>query len=223
MSEDDGVMASEDAPTARPVSLSPEHDWSAGAPLVRPLLRPSSTTGLTAEGLTPAALTEMTQSHTQPIVDRGPAGLAVVYALEAHGFDIVVNGEHLLSWGVPASEVRAAAMRNLAAWSADTDWSLEVSGDRRLVSSAHAAGSDAARILLPEVIAHLEAELGGRGRIVVGLPERHLLVAGTLSAGDAEFGPLFAGFLEGQYEAADEPIDPRVLELSGGELVAFAP
>lgn len=215
-------MTPQDLPIARPASLSPEHDWSAGAPLVTPLLRSSTTSGLAAEGLTPATLAEMTQAHTQPIVDRGPAGLAVVYAIGAHGFDIVVNGEHLLSWGVPASEVRAAAMRNLAAWSAEADWSLEVSGDRRLLSSAHPSGSDAARILLPEVIAHLEAELGGRGRILVGLPERHLLVAGTLSAADVEFGPLFAGFLEGQYEAADEPIDPGVLELSGGELLVFA-
>ncbi len=218
----EGARIARAASVARPASLSPEHDWSAGAPLVKPLLRPSATTGIPAQGLTPAALAEMTQAHTQPIVDRGPAGLAVLYAIEAEGFDIVVNGEHLLSWGVPASEVRAAAMRNLAAWSVDADWSLEVSGDRRLLSSAHPAGSDAARILLPEVVAHLDAELGGRGRILVGLPERHLLVAGTLSAADLEFGPLFASFLEGQYEAADEPIDPRVLELSEGEIVPFA-
>lgn len=212
----------DDGHIVRPVSLSPEHDWTAGAPLVAPLLRPAGTTGLAAAGLTPATLAEMTQSQMQPVVDAGPADLTVVYALEAEGFDVVVNGEHLLSWGVPATEVRAAAMRNLAAWSAGADWTVEVSGERRLLASAHATGSDAARLLLPEVIAHLEAELGGRGRILLGVPERHLLVAGTLSSADLEFGPLFASFLEGQYEAADEPIDPRVLELVGGEVVPFA-
>lgn len=213
----------DDGSRARPVSLSPEHDWTAGAPLVQPLLRPAATSGLPAAGLTPAGLAEMTQSAMQPIVDTGPAGLAVVYALQADGFDVVVNGEHLQSWGVPASEVRAAAMRNLADWSADADWTIEVSGDRRLLASGHPTGSDAARLLLPEVIAHLEAELGGRGRILVGVPERHLLVAGTLSAADMEFGAMFAAFLEGQHEAADEPIDPRVLELTGGQIVPFVP
>lgn len=211
----------DDERIARPISLSPEHDWRAGAPLVTPLLMPAGMSGLAAEGLTPASLSEMAQAHTQPIIDRGPAGLAIVYAIEADGFDVVVNGEHLLSWAVPADEVRAAAMRNLATWSAGADWSLEVAGERRLLASAHPTGSDAARLLLPDVLAHIETELGGRGRILIGVPERHLLVAGTLSSADVEFGPLFAAFLEAQFEAADEPIDPRVLELVAGEVVPF--
>ena len=53
-------------------------------------------------------------------------------------------------------------------------WTDEVSGERRLISSDTGNGWDAARILLPEVVAHLVAELGPVGRILVGLPERHL-------------------------------------------------
>ena len=43
-----------------------------------------------------------------------PADLAVVYAIPASGFDVVVNGEHLVSWGVEPADVHAAAMANLA-------------------------------------------------------------------------------------------------------------
>ena len=58
------------------------------------------------------------QSHAQPLVDDGPAGLPVVYAIPAGGFDIVVNGDHLLSWGIEPVELQDAAVRNLAEWAA---------------------------------------------------------------------------------------------------------
>ena len=131
-------------------------------------------------------------SHAQPLIDEGPAGLPVVYTIDAGAFDIIVNGDHLLSWGVEPSAIQDAAMRNLAAWSATAPWTDEVSGERRLISSDTGNGWDAARILLPEVVAHLTAELGPVGRILVGLPERHLLTAGSLRPGDEDFATLFA-------------------------------
>jgi hypothetical protein len=60
------------------------------------------------------------------------------------------------------------------------------------------------------------------GRILVGLPERHLLIAGTLRPGDAEFASLFGEFIVEQSGGADEPIDRRVFELVDGRLVEFA-
>ena len=56
-------------------------------------------------------------------------------------------------------------------------WSDEVSGDRRLISSDTGDGLDAVRILLPEVMEHLTRELGGAGRVLIGIPDRHLLTA----------------------------------------------
>jgi hypothetical protein len=94
-------------------------------------------------------------------------------AFIAGAYDIVVNGDHLLSWGVEPSEVQDAALRNLARWSSTAPWTDEVSGERRLISSETGNGRDAARIMLPDVVAHLVAELGSLGRILVGLPERH--------------------------------------------------
>jgi uncharacterized protein YtpQ (UPF0354 family) len=162
-------------------------------------------------------------SHTQPILGDGPCGLLLVYAMAAAGFDVIINGDHLLSWGVGPGAVAEAAMANLATWSSSAAWSDEVSGGRRLLSSASGDGWDAARILLPEVRAHLGRELGATGRVLVGLPERDMLLAGTLRPGDEEFASLFRDFVVEQSGGADEPIDRRVFELVGTELVEFQP
>jgi hypothetical protein len=133
----------------------------------------------------------------------------------------VVNGDHLLSWGVEPSAIQDAAMRNLAAWAHGAAWTVETSGERRLLSSQTGDGWDAARILLPETIQHLVEELGSLGRVLVGIPERHLLTAGSLRPGDDEFAVLFAEFIVEQSGGADEPIDRRVFELVDGRLVEF--
>jgi hypothetical protein len=203
---------------------SPEHDWAAAASLIYPAFRPVGTHGLRIDEIDKETLAaQSTKSHTQPIVDEGPCDLAVVYAMAAGGFDVIVNGDHLLSWGVQPSDIQDAALRNLAAWSATAPWTDEASGDRRLLSSASGDGWDAVRILLPDVREHLARELGTSGRVLVGIPERHLLVAGTLRPGDDEFAALFADFIVEQSGGADEPIDRRVFELVDGRLVEFAP
>ena len=201
-------------------AASPEHDWDAAASLLYPLLRPAGTVGLAVADIDEAALAaDAARNHSQPLVDEGPAGLAVVYALTAGSYDIIVNADHLLSWGVSPQAVQDAALRNLAAWSATAPWTDEVSGDRRLISSDTGDGWDAARILLPDVRDKLAAELGGTGRVLIGVPERHLLVAGTLRPDDGEFAGLFADFVVESSGGADEPIDRRVLELADGGLV----
>ena len=204
------------------VADSPEHDWERAKALLYPAFRPVGTQGLEVESIDRDALAgHASKSHSQPLLDQGPAGLPVVYTMDAGGFDILVNGDHLLSWGVEASAIQDAAMRNLAAWSADAAWTVETSGERRLLSSQTGDGWDAARILLPEAVQHLVAELGSMGRVLIGLPERHLLTAGSLRPGDEEFAVLFADFIVEHSGGADEPIDRRVFELVDGRLVEF--
>ncbi|HKG56599.1 MAG TPA: DUF1444 family protein [Candidatus Limnocylindrales bacterium] len=201
---------------------APEHDWAHAARLISPALRPAGTTGMRAADLDLAALAaHAATAHSQPIVEDGPCGLAIVYGLQAGGFDVIVNAEHLLSWGVGPQEVAEAAFDNLRRWSAHASWTDEVSGDRRLLSSDSGDGGDAARILLPEVREHLAAELSAAGRVLVGLPERHLLIAAALRPDDDEFAALFAEFVVEHSAGADEPIDRRVFELTGGTLVEF--
>lgn len=217
------VSGHQPAPEATTSAVdSPEHDWELAKGLVQPAFRPVGTQGLPLESIQrETLLAHASKSHAQPIVDQGPAGLPVVYVIPADGFDVVVNGDHLLSWGIEPVELQDAAMRNLAAWSATAPWTDETSGDRRLMSSETGDGLDAARVLLPEVAAHLAQTLGP-GRILIGIPERHLLTAASLRPGDEEFAVMFGEFIVEHSGGADEPIDRRVFELVDGRIVEFA-
>jgi hypothetical protein len=207
---------------AQSIAESPEHDWTTAESLLFPLLRPTGTQGLAVADIDPSALAaEGSRNHSQPLVDEGLCDLSVVYAIPGVGFDAIVNADHLLSWGVDVAAVQDAAMRNLAAWSATAAWTDEVSGERRLISSDTGDGWDAARILLTDVRDRLVAELGVTGRVLIGLPERHLMVAGALRPGDDEFAALFAEFVLEQSGAADEPVDRRIFELVDAQLVEF--
>ncbi len=217
------VSGHQPAPEATTSAVdSPEHDWELAKGLVQPAFRPVGTQGLPLESIQrETLLAHASKSHAQPIIDQGPAGLPVVYVIPADGFDVVVNGDHLLSWGIEPVELQDAAMRNLAAWSATAPWTDETSGDRRLMSSETGDGLDAARVLLPEVAAHLAQTLGP-GRILIGIPERHLLTAASLRPGDEEFAVMFGEFIVEHSGGADEPIDRRVFELVDGRIVEFA-
>jgi hypothetical protein len=202
---------------------SPEHDWNLAKALVRPAFRPVGTSGLPIETVDPETLAQHSmQSHSQPLLDEGPAGIPVVYTMAASGFDIVVNGDHLLSWGIDAAELQTAAVANLRAWASTAPWTDEVDGDRRLISSDTGDGFDAARIILPETIEYLAGQLGPQGRVLVGIPDRHLLAAAPLRPGDAGFAALFSEFVIEQSGGADEPIDRRLFEIVDGRLVEFS-
>lgn len=202
-----------DAGTA---SLAPEHDWAAASKTVFPALRPAGTSGAPLERLDDARLAyEGTKQHALPLVDDGPASLAVVYVLRQPAYDVVINADHLLTWGVGAEALRTAALDNLRTWSASAPWSGELEGNRHLVSSDTGEGGDAARILLPEVRRHLAGECGGPARVLVGLPDRDLLVAGSLNPGDGEFAHQFAAFVADISEGASEPIDGGLFEIVG--------
>ena len=209
--------------TSSPVE-TPEHDWSIARDLIRPAFRPVGTQGLAVEGLDRERLAQHSmQSHSQPLLDDGPAGIPVVYAIPAGGFDIVVNGDHLLSWGIEPVELQDAAMRNLTTWASSAAWTNEVSGERRLISSDTGDGLDAVRILAPDVMGYLANELGqGGARVLVGIPERHLLAAASLRQDDPGFAAMFAEFVVEQSGGADEPIDRRVFEIVDGRLVEFS-
>jgi hypothetical protein len=203
---------------------APEHDWGVARELVRPAFRPVGTQGMSMEIVDRDTLAQHTLQthHSQPLLDSGPAGLPVVYTMAAGGFDIVVNGDHLLSWGIEPGELQDAAIGNLATWAASAPWSEETSGDRRVISSDTGEGLDAVRILLPDAVAYLARELGGGGRVLIGIPERHLLLATTLRPDDQDFAALFGEFVLEQSGDADEPVDRRLFEIVDGELVEFS-
>lgn len=204
---------------------APEHDWAAAQALVFPILRPAGTVGASAD-IPLDVLRSSPAHHTTPLVAEGPAGLVVSFTLAAGGFDVLVNGEHLLSWGIDASELAAAAGANLAAWSATAPWTSEGADGRHLLSSDTGSGHDAARILLDTARDHIVRELMTVARpgtrLLVGLPDRDLLVVGTLAPDDLEFAPQFHDFVVEHSGGADDPIERRVFELVDGDLVVFA-
>ena len=206
----------------RRLADSPEHDWGIASKLVFPAFRPIGTQAWRWPSFDRDNMTgRSAQSHAQPLLDQGPAELPVVYTMDAGGFDIVVNGDHLLSWGVEPAAIQDAALANLTAWAAGAAWVAETSGERVLLSSQTGDGWDAARLLLPETVEHITRELAPHGRILIGIPERHLLTAGSLRPDDQEFAVLFADFIVEASGGADEPIDRRVFELVDGRLVEF--
>jgi hypothetical protein len=209
--------------STRPASQAPENDWTSASGLVIPVLRPAGTSGVSVDALDAQALAaEGLKSHRQPIVADGPADLVVAFVLPSDGFDVLVNADHLLTWGVDADAVVTAALANLAAWSSTAEWSAEEDEQgRRIVSSASGDGWDASRILLSEARADLVTRLSG-GRVLVGLPDRDLLVAARLPADDPDFGRLFATFVADQADGGEDAIDRRVFELVDDALVPFA-
>jgi uncharacterized protein YtpQ (UPF0354 family) len=199
-------------------SETPEHDWSAASGQIWPALRPTGTHGAQLDDLTEERLQhEGMKKHALPIVDPGPADLSVVYVLREPAYDVVINAEHLLTWGIEAQVLRDAAMDNLRTWSATAPWSDELAGDRHLLSSDTGDGGDAARILLPEVRRHLAGECGGPARVLVALPDRDLLIAGSLQPGDDSFAEQFAAFAAELFDGAHEPIERGLFELVGTE------
>jgi len=207
--------------SAAPISLSAEHAWEAAAEILYPVLRPAGTPGLRLDDVTSPSVGA---GNVDPLVDEGPVDLVIAYAMAAGGFDVLANGDHLSAWGVAPATVRDAAFRNLAAWALEAPWSEDVADRRRVISSDTGDGWDASRILLPDALAYLERELVGAGsRAIVGLPARHLLIAGCLRPEDPEFAALFADFVLEYAGDSDEAIDRRIFELRDGRLSAFDP
>lgn len=199
-------------------SEAPEHDWAAASPRIFPALRPAGTRGAPLDELDEARLAhEGTKKHALPIVDHGPAGLAVVYVLREPSFDVVINADHLLTWAVSAQALRSAAMANLEAWSADAPWTDEAVGDRHIVSSDTGAGGDAARILLQAARAHVAGECGGPARVLVGIPDRDLLIVGSLQPQDESFAEQFGAFVAELHDDAHEPVDRGIFEVVGDD------
>ncbi len=219
------VSPAEPGDAFRAQSEAPEHDWAAAAGQVFPALRPVGTQGIQLSDLDPAQLSnEGTKKHPLALLDEGPADIPVAYVLRAPAFDIVINADHLLTWAISPDTLRDTAMANLQAWSATAPWTDEVSDGRHLLSSDTGDGADAVRILLPEARQHIVGECGGPARILVALPDRDLLVAGSLNPGDADFAAQLQAFVLQVVEDAHEPIDRRLFELVGDqhELVPYA-
>lgn len=199
------------------ISSAPEHDWSVAAALVMPIPLPVANSGVDAAGVDRASLG--IGHHGGPTLHwAGPAGLHVGVAIRATGYDVLVNTAHLVTWDVETDAILSTALANLESWSNSTPWEEEVAGERRLFVSDSGERWDAGRILLPGVRLYLERELGKGARVLVGIPNRHLLVAGSLRPDDETFTEELRSFVAIEAADADEPVDARLFELVEGGL-----
>ncbi len=206
------------------IAGAPEQDWTAALALVMPVLVPAGSPGTAASAFDRASLHfARGTAGGLPMHWPGPAGIPVAVAIPATGFHVLVNAEHVAQWGVEPSVVISTALANLAAWSNSTPWDEEVAGGRRLLVSDSGEGWDAARLLLPDVRIFLERELAGAGRVLVAIPSRHLLVAGSATASDAGFADDLRAFVWANEADADEPVDPRLFILVDGGLEELPP
>jgi hypothetical protein len=200
------------------ISSAPEHDWAAAAAIVMPVLLPVTSPGVDAPSVDRASL-GVGRHGGATLHWAGPAGLHVGVVIPATGYDLLANTDHLVSWDVEVAAILSTALANLETWSNSTPWEEEVSGERRLLVSDSGEGWDAGRLLLPSVRLYLERELGRDGRVLVAIPDRHLLVAGTLRPADDAFVDDLRSFVAIEAADADEPVDGRIFELVQGGLV----
>jgi hypothetical protein len=203
------------------ISSAPEHDWTAAARIIMPVLLPVGAVGTDAGSVDRASI-GLGHHGGAPLEWPGPVGLHVAVAIPADGFDVLVNVEHIVSWDVEVAAVLSTAMANLEAWSNSTPWEEEVDGGRRLLVSDSGERWDAGRILLVAVRVYLERELGGSARVIVAVPSRHLLVAGSLVPTDPGFMDDLRSFVATEAAEADEPVDGRLFELLEGGLTEVA-
>src|SRR4051812_37692170 len=95
-------------PPRTSIHEAPEHDWSVARHLVMPLLRATGTRGTPLSEVDPDRLaTGGLRTHPLPVIDIGPEDLTVGFAIQADGFDVLVNADHLLEWHIGPDELRS--------------------------------------------------------------------------------------------------------------------
>ena len=136
------------------------------------------------------------------------------------------DGTIVFTTGADTVKGRTLQRRGWATMTVDDDRPpfsfVTVEGPVTISDDLDAVQGWAARIAGRYMGADLADELGPFGRILIGIPERHLMTAGSLRPGDEAFAELFADFVLEQSGGSDEPIDRRAFELVGGRLVEFA-
>ena len=203
---------------------SPEHDWTLAGSLVRPAFRPVGTPGARRSRTSTARPRASTRCRATP--SRSSMSVRPACRSSTPSRPAASTSSSTATTSCRGASSRPSSRTPRCATSRPgrraAPWTDEVSGERRLISSDTGDGLDAVRILLPEVVAHLRRELGGRRpRARRASPSGTCSPRRRLRPDDAEFAAMFADFVVEQSGGADEPIDRRVFEIVDGRLVEF--
>ena len=104
--------------TSASAADTPEHDWEHAKGRVYPAFRPVGTQGEPVDSFDLLAATADGRSHTQPLIDEGPAGLPVVYAPRRRRVRRDRQRRPPPDVGDRSGRPADAAMGNLTTWSA---------------------------------------------------------------------------------------------------------
>ena len=144
------------------------------------------------------------QSHAQPLLDDGRPAFRSSTPSPAGGFDIVVNGDHLLSWGIELAELQDAAIAQPGHVGVDGAMDQRGLGRAPLDQLRYWRRARCGADLLPDVADYLAQELGRASRALAGIPSATCSTAATLRRGDEGFFAMFSEFIVEQSGGADE-------------------
>ena len=141
----------------------PDPGYQALAPLIVPQLKPV------------VLLNDLLERGADPIIYRLLlADIMITYAILEHGRLSYITESQLEKWEVSEHTLHAQAIQNLADRSRNVPYHSAGEGDQRIIIFNHNDGLDAARILLPDMLATVVASLPGNP--VIGIPNRDFMV-----------------------------------------------
>lgn len=142
-----------------------ESDYDSLADRIFPMLKPAGILATVAERKVPML------AWQQFLAD-----LIVTYVIDEPQSVVFVNEDHLERWGVAQADLHAQALANLRRRTLEErDYTVAGEGEQRLFIWNTNDGYDATRLLLADVLARWQREVGGQ--IVVGIPNRDFLIA----------------------------------------------
>jgi uncharacterized protein YtpQ (UPF0354 family) len=104
------------------------------------------------------------------------ADLIITYVIDEPKSVVFINENHLERWQVNQRDIHAQALANLRRRTVEErDYTVAGSGDQQLFIWNTGDGYDATRLLLSDVLAKWQTQIGGN--LVIGIPNRDFLIA----------------------------------------------
>lgn len=141
----------------------PDPGYQAIAAMILPQLKPI------------VLLSDLLDRGAEPIIYRlFLADIIITYAIHDGKRLSYLTETQLERWGVSEFDVHEQALKNLSQRSQDVPYHVAGSGSQQIVIFNHNDGLDAARILLPDMLAEVAKTIPGE--ILIGIPNRDFML-----------------------------------------------
>jgi uncharacterized protein YtpQ (UPF0354 family) len=146
------------------------------------------------------------------------ADLYVVYVADNPTTMRFIFESDIKHMGWTVDRLHQIALENLAQKAANTNYVMAGEGEKMLIISQTRDSYDAARILLPDLHAHLAEYLPGP--TLFGIPNRDFLV--TLGDTDKKFVREIAGMVRNDFQSQPQPISPQLFAIVNGKIKVYS-